>query len=142
MTAESLDRRRAAKKSCSSRARGKKGGRGATEFCRRPLSSPSGLKSPGDRKRRPSRGDRRFVKVLLQATLHRLRVQGPSDPQKTTRPSLRVINTSGNVLTNYLTCRFLPDSTMNSSGSPFRRSAEITRDRTTIVIKQLSIRLR
>lgn len=36
---------------------------------------------------------------LLRATPHRFRVQGSSDPQKRTRPSLspRVINTSGNV---------------------------------------------
>lgn len=97
-------------KNCGSSA----GGWGVAEFCRRPLSGPSGMKSPGDRKRRPSRGDRRFVKVLLPKWRYTVFVsKDPQTRQKPTRPPPRVINTSGNVLTNYLTCRFLPDSTVN-----------------------------
>jgi len=115
------------------------------EFCRRPLSGPSGMKSPGDRKRRPSRVIDDLSKSSSKATLHRLRVQGPSDPQKPTRPLPRVINTSGNVLTNYLTCRFLSDSTVNSSGSLLLNSRELrlvkmTRDKA--AIDKTTVRLR
>ena len=92
-----------------------RGGKGITQFCRRPLSGPSGMKSPGDRKHRPSRSDRRFVKVLRQSDA--TPSKDPQTRKKPTRPSPRVINTSGNVLTNYLTCRFFPDSTVNSSMS-------------------------
>lgn len=62
------------------------------KFCRRPLSGSSGMKSPGDREAAGSWGvidDLSKSFLLLRATPRPLsRVQGSSDPQKRTRPSL------------------------------------------------------